>query len=369
MAEAQELLMVKPSAKMARRVLWSWQAWPALLTIVLPVLFTALYAVSVDKVVGNPDWAQLLNVLPNGSSIDVFARDLGGHLQFAVASTLLRLAAFGAVALFVFTVAWRRSIGEAIAILVAVIGVYVVIYRLSLWFDHGGISNNEPVRENIRNALQQTGHKILDVDVASRVNQWADLIGGGALLACFAAVALGPAKDDVKDPAEGETDDKTEHSAKDETKDKTKHSAEHEAKNKAAAASLQSRMRELERTTIFAAVFLVLMTAVNKSLTDWPQAFLAESQQKAYAYLAGAISGFWGTYASLFLVLALLLAFIGLKLDIDSSAESSAKADAANWKKDNGLEFDTKSGIGAAIAAIAPILTVPGIDLASKLLH
>ncbi len=95
------------------------------------------------------------------------------------------------------------------------------------------------------------------------------------------------------------------------------------------------------------------------------------SEQKAYAYLAGAIGTFWGTFSALTLVFALIPAFIGLKLDIDKAAQSDGRKDqdAADWKKGNGLEFDAKSGIGAAIAAAAPILTVPGIDLASKLLH
>jgi hypothetical protein len=327
MAETHELVMVKPDAKALSPHLW-WRAWPALLAIVLPLGVTALYAVSVDQIVGNPDWAQLLKVEPNGKPIDLFARDVGGHIQFAIASTLLWLAAFGAV-LFACTVVGRRTISEAIAIPITAFGIFLVIFLLELWLDQNGISKIEPLLDNISSALQQTGHKAVGAHPTIGWNLGAAFLGGGALLACFAAVALGSAKD--KTGAEG----------------------------------LQSRMRELERTTIFAAVFLVLLTAVNKSLIDWPQAFLEESQQKAYAYLAGSISAFWGTFATLFLVLALLPAFIGLKRDIDSFA----KGREASWKKDNRLEFDTKSGIGAAIAAIAPILTVPGIDLASKLLH
>lgn len=326
MAETHELVMVKPSAKALSSDLW-WRAWPALLTIVLPLAIAFLYAVSVDRMVGNPDWTEL-KVLPNAKPIDLFARDVGGHIQFAVASTLLWLAAAGAV-LFASTVVGRRRRGEAISILLTTVGVFLVIYVLIGSFDPHAINKIEPVLDNIRTAFQQTGHRFLDAGAAMMVNPFAAVIGGGALLACFAAAALGSAKD--KTGAEG----------------------------------LQSRMRELERTTIFAAVFLVLLTAVNKSLADWPQAFLEETQQKAYAYLAGAISAFWGTFASLFLVLALTPAFIGVRRDINSFA----KGREANWKKDNGLEFDTKSGIGAAIAAVAPILTVPGIDLASKLLH
>jgi hypothetical protein len=328
MAQTHERVMVKPGAKPVRPDLWSLRAWPALLTIVLPLAVAALYAVSVDRIVGDAGWAQLLKVSPNGKPIDLLARDVGGHMQFAVASTLLWLAAFGAV-VFAGTVIVRRTTGEKIGIPLTTLVVFVVICGPVRLFEPDAISKIDPVLDNIRKALQQTGHKFLDAGATIMVNPFAALIGGGALLVCFAAVALGSAKDQT------------------------------------GAAGLQSRMRELERTTIFAAVFLVLLTAVNKSLADWPQAFLEESQQKAYAYLAGAISAFWGTFASLFLVLALLPAFIGVKRDIDSCA----KGREASWKKDNGLEFDTKSGIGAAIAAVAPILTVPGIDLASKLLH
>ncbi len=328
MAETHELVVAKSGAKALSPDLWSLQAWPALLAIVLPLLVAALYAVLVDQIVGHPDWAQLLKVSPNGKPIDFFARDVGGHMQFAVASTLLWLAASGAV-FFACTVVGRRTTGEMAAIPLTTLGLFVVICGTAWLFDHDAISKIEPVLKNISSALQKTGHEVLNADATLFWNQVAAVLGGGALLICFAAVALGSAED--KTGAEG----------------------------------LQGRMRELERTTIFAAVFLVLLTAVNKSLADWPQAFLEESQQKAYAYLAGAISAFWGTFASLFLVLALLPAFIGVKRDIDSLAMGRE----ASWKKDNGLEFDTKSGIGAAIAAVAPILTVPGIDLASKLLH
>jgi hypothetical protein len=131
-------------------------------------------------------------------------------------------------------------------------------------------------------------------------------------------------------------------------------------------------MRDLERTTIFCAVFLVILTALNKALVDWTQAFLDEHHQKAYAYLAGGISTYWGTVGTLVLVSALVPAIIGLKLDIDKTARLAALEDqekASRWKKHHGLEFDVKSGIGAAIVAAAPMLTVPGIELVSKLLH
>jgi len=319
--------MVKRSQKAGSPISW-WPARPVLVTIVLPLAVSAVYAVSVDLITGSPDWTQLQKVSVNDRAIDLFARDIGGRIQFAIASTLLGLAACAAV-IFAFDVLRRATRRWMASIVLPLAIACFVIYGVALLIDHNAISKIGPVLKNIRDALERNGGTVLDVNKVLAFNQIAALIGGGSLLACFAAVAL-PA-------ATGDSD----------------------------GSGLQMRMRDLERTTIFAAVVLVLLTAVNKSLADWPQAFLVESQQKSYAYLAGAIGSFWGASGTLTIVFALTPAFFALKADIDASARDRA----ASWKKDNGLEFDMKSGIGAAIAAAAPILTVPGIDLASKLLH
>jgi len=308
--------------------LW-WRTGPALLAIILPLTLSAFYAVWVDRLTGNPNWAQLSSVKLNKDSIDLFARDIGGRIQFGIASTLLRITACAGV-IFAVAVLWRRATSrQVVAIVGTTIIACLVIYGIALWVDWVGLSKIDSVLRNISKALPEDCLSYSDIHAKIMHNLLAAFIGTGALLVCFAAVAL---RADIRHTSE---------------------------------ADLRSRMRDLERTTIFAAVFLVLVTAVNKSLVDWPQAFLIEADQKAYAYLAGAIGSFWGVFCSLTLVFALSPAFIGLKLDIDAVAEGQA----ASWKKDNGLEFDMKSGIGAAIAAVAPILTVPGIDLLSKVLH
>jgi hypothetical protein len=135
--------------------------------------------------------------------------------------------------------------------------------------------------------------------------------------------------------------------------------------------ALRARLRALEQTTICCAIILVILTAVNKALVDWPQAFLSKPHQEAYAYLAGTISTFWGTFGTIVLVCALVPPFISLRWDIASAAKANGRHEmaAARWKQDNKLDFDFKSALGAAIAAAAPMLTAPGIDLASKLLH
>jgi hypothetical protein len=62
---------------------------------------------------------------------------------------------------------------------------------------------------------------------------------------------------------------------------------------------------------------------------------------------------------------------ISLRLDIDRAARAQASPDeegTERWKKNN-LGFDMKSGVGAAVASVAPILAVPGLNLVSKLFH
>jgi hypothetical protein len=111
---------------------------------------------------------------------------------------------------------------------------------------------------------------------------------------------------------------------------------------------------------------------VNKTLVDWPQAFLEDLHQRAYASLATAIGNYWRTLGALVLVSAFIPAFVSRTYDIETTARASEGDDRAkidSWKKKYHLEFDVPSGIGVAIAAAAPILTTPTIDLASKLLR
>src|SRR6266542_410159 len=233
-----------------------WRAWPALLTILLPLAIALVYALSVDHLVGKPSWDELLKVTPNKEPIDFFARDVAGRIQFGIASTLLRIAACAAVILATIVLARRVGTRAAIGIVGALVIGLIVIYaieRRGHYLDYGKI---RIVIEKISRALTQSGEVLANIDRAILDNLLASFVGGACMLACFAAVALRAERGDT------------------------------------AAASLQARMRDLERTTIFSAVFLVLLTALNKSLVDWPQAFLGGSEQKAYAYLAGAIGTF-----------------------------------------------------------------------------
>jgi hypothetical protein len=309
------------------------QIWPALLTFCSPLFICfVVYAPSVEHLVSDvsPYFSYMLTATTR--DFDQFARDLAGRLQIGIVSTVLRVAA--ALAFLFASELLARTIGLrwtgvlVVLLLIATIGLY-------MFADFTRGSKIISVITQVRVAIK--GGSGFDlVQEAIRWNIVASLIGGSSIMAAFAAVAL-----------------------------RTSPSTEQ-------IAQLRNRSRDLQRATLLGAAFLVSLTALNKTLIDWPQAFIDKDQQHAFASLAGAIASYWGTFGALTLISALVPAFVSLNHDIDTAARVAimpAQQTPEDWRKNNGLEFDAKSGLGAAIAALAPILTVPGIDLASKLLH
>jgi hypothetical protein len=310
-----------------------WQIWPALLTFFCPLFICfGVYAFSVEHLIRDLclHFSHMLTTNTNG--FDQFARDLAGRLQIGIVSTVFRVAA--AVAFLFASELLARTIGLrwtgilVVLLFIATIGLYT-------FADSARGSKIIGVITEVREATKGSSGFDL-IQEAIRWNIVASLIGGTSIMAAFAAVAL-----------------------------RTSPSTE-------PVTRLRNRSRDLQRATLLGAAFLVSLTALNKTLIDWPQAFIDKDQQHAFASLAGAIASYWGTFGALTLISALVPAFVSLNHDIDMAARVAtvpAEQTREEWRKNNGLEFDAKSGLGAAIAALAPVLTVPGIDLASKLLH
>jgi hypothetical protein len=312
--------------------------WP-ILTVGLPLLMVVivtflLYAASF---ISNAGWEQLKpSPLPINELFVLTARDIGGRIQFGTASVLLYIMS-GASIILAYTVAANRF-GRRLAVFGRRLAVYLTSGIVIAAVISVILAYFEPGISLIRRSLNQvlTPNLFQMADQTIRWNLVASFIAGLGLLSAFAAVAM-PANESER-----------------------------------TGRALRQRMRALEQTTVCCAIVLVILTAVNKALVDWPQAFLIKDHREAYAYLAGAISTFWGTLGTIVLVSALLPTFVSLRRDIEKAAnpdETQDETATARWKQDNKLEFDFKSGIGAAVAAAAPMLTAPGIDLASKLLH
>jgi hypothetical protein len=309
---------------------WFW----VIATVFAPLGAAGLYTWYAQSIIRQADWSHLTPEWPQTDSVAgfaVMARDLGGRVQFGVASALLLVVAVASLVLACFVIARRKRAIYAVAI-VAVAGILGIIIAYYLSGEKLDLMHQALERIKIVAPSQSPFESLYAV---FHYNPIVSNAAGASLLAAFFFIAL---------PA---------------------------GENERTGAALRTRMRALEQITICSAVLLVVLTAVNKTLIDWPQAFLNKANQEAYAYLAGAISTFWGTFGTIFLVSALIPAFISIRLDIDKAAKANGRHEmaAARWKEDNKLEFDFKSGLGAAIAAAAPMLTAPGIDLASKLLH
>jgi hypothetical protein len=312
--------------------------WPSLAALVLPVLVVLVaYNLSVNSLNVVKDLQHVKFDKFSEDIVDRNARDVGGRMQFGIASALLRISAIAGTVL-AFTTLARRIRSRAViwaaplTLLVVCFGLFITMRT----FDKSDVQGK--ILVVIRQIVDGAGQSDLGQHILQAIN-WnivASLLGAACVLINFATVALRANFDDC------------------------------------GVAGLQGRMRALQQSTIYCALFLVFLTALNKTLVDWPQAFLAKQHREAYAYLAGAIGNYWGTFGALVLISAFIPAFVGLSLDIGKTARAQAGEDQEKvnfWKKSKNLEFDVASGVGVAVAAAAPILTAPTIDLASKLLH
>jgi hypothetical protein len=321
-----------------------WRIWPAVVTLFLPLAICfGVYGLSVDYMIQGAGWETLQKFKLNDDELDRFARDVCGRIQFGIVSGLLRIGALAATVLAVFVFARRIGLKAAIwlagVLTIVCVGLYFVmpfLDKLLKPLSSYQLGQIRAIIDDVHNAGKPHGIDVADAKGGIGFNMLVSRVGGINLLVAFAAVAL------------------------------------RATSNERSPADLQGRMRDLERITLVSATFLVILTAVNKTLIDWPQVVLIVDHQKSYAYLGGAIATYWGMFVALLLMSALVPAFLSLRFDIREAAEATSPQDregANRWMKDNNLEFDVKSGIGAAIATVAPILTVPGIDLVSKLLH
>jgi hypothetical protein len=303
--------------------------WPALVTVLLPLAIVVVgYGLTIESLTNDIQWPDILSSF-DLANVDFKVWDMAGRIQFGIVSALLRTAAAGVIALVIFDF-WTRVGARAAISFSACLAIALVLFYVrgvDTAGDHGMIR---------RVISEGYGVKQPEIDDAILLNAAFSAGGVISMLIGFAAVAFRAGSDD---------DD---------------------------VASLQGRKHALERTTIAGAVLLVFLTTLNKTLVDWPRTLVATEHQDAYASLATAIGSFWGTLSTLAIAFALVPAFFSLRFDIDRAARAQASQDekaAERWKKSNNLEFDKKSGVGTAVAAVAPILAVPGLNLASKLFH
>ncbi|HEY7192084.1 MAG TPA: hypothetical protein VH436_36300 [Vicinamibacterales bacterium] len=328
--------MRTPALNLAVRV------WPALITIMFPCAFAFLiYEPSVAQLVKIPEWTALQRVELSKPDLDFFAQNLYGLFLVGIGSGFLRTAAGAAVVLST-VILWRRlGSRAALAIIAAILLASLVSFAVSVNSNPSArfASLMKPLLRVIIDAAKGADPRFPvsydDLNLAISLNLLALNAGASSLVAAFAAIAIAAAPGDLT------------------------------------AARLRERGRALEHATIMIAALLVFLTAVNKALVVWPQGLLSAGGQKTFGYVANGIATYWGAFGTGFLICVLVPTYLSLMADIVRAAHAvagdSPKAQA-DWQKENGLSFDFKSGVFAAITAAAPILTGPGMDLLGRLL-
>ena len=93
---------------------------------------------------------------------------------------------------------------------------------------------------------------------------------------------------------------------------------------------------------------------------------------KSFGALAGALVNHWGAIATGLLLCAGLPALVSVQADIEEAATAATKdkkANDQNWRRNNHLEFEPTSVLAAVIAAAAPLLAGPTVDILGVLLR
>ena len=321
----------------ARRRNWH-RIWPALVTFSMPVAFLLLvmektvhYLVPADREI----WPGLDANVFLLDAFKRFAHDVEGRLLFGTASAFIRLASFAccvlALWLLVRKFGWRAGAG-------IFVGSTTFGIAIGYWLTSENIIFFNFLYTPIQ--LAQNAGVVLPgtIDRLKCTIMFNMIVGigaCGALLAAFSAVAV-----------------------RAELRELT-------------AACLQRRMEELQLLFLSASILLVILIVVSKIELAWPRVLMSskDDMAKSYGALAGALASHWAASATGVLVCAGLPAFCSVQADIRLAAEAATheRANGHDWRQRNHLEFAPMSVL-ASIAAAAPLLTGPAIDLLGKLL-
>lgn len=143
--------------------------------------------------------------------------------------------------------------------------------------------------------------------------------------------------------------------------------------------TLRRQMTALLVLFALASILLVVSNAAVRAMVEWPQAIFAGEMTKDMSPVqqrfletlrsaTAALSTWWGMLSSAILLATFVPTFVSLGRDVDEAARLDLGRDATwaavvAWKKEHGLQLSTGEITTAILAAAAPILTSPIIDL------
>jgi len=317
-------------------ILFLIQNWPPLISLLLPVAFALVFLDGTMRFLLPPieHWPKFSDFLSPG--LDANIADIQGRMSFSVTSTYVRVIAVGAV-LVGFTVVTRRfgykiatlSIVAAIA-LGAVTGKYVaendallvnVVYQVLRSLETSKVVAPETLGRTLTTVV---------------MNMSIGIAGVFSLLSAFSVLAIRGRSSELS------------------------------------ADNLKSRVNGLQLTTLCAALLLVFLVIVGKSIVAWPEGLISEVGRKGFDRLAGGAVNSWGASGTAMLFCALLPAFFVLKKDIARAASKQNRDDPKGqqeWIQSNKLEFAPMPTIGTAVISAMPMLTGPAMDIVGSILR
>jgi hypothetical protein len=325
---------------------WTWRCmWPAAVPFVLPFVFFFIVEATVHYLMPHEHrkGPELKAYDFLSGAFERFAHDVEGRLLFGTSTGFIRVVAMAGIflALYVLVRTFGYLIGTVILIASTFIGAS---------FGYGITSENIVLISFVYTPLelaQSTG--VVFPGTIDRLKSTVTLsmvIGIGACGALFAgcsAVAVRAAQ------------------PKDLTTERLRKTTER----------LQERMRYLKFLVLCAAILLVLLIVSTKVLVAWPRGLMNYDEAKSFGALTGALVNHWGAIATGLLLCAGVPALLSVQTDIKRAEEAATKDKETNenWRRKNHLEFELMSVLAAVIAAAAPLLTGPTVDVLGVLLR
>lgn len=134
-------------------------------------------------------------------------------------------------------------------------------------------------------------------------------------------------------------------------------------------AGLRRRRADIQRALLFGALILTLSLAATRSFYLWPLGMLDEASAAIWSGPVSAATAYWGLFYSLILVAAVAPPALALDRDIARFADGARIDPEARpgWLRRTGLILAPREAVVSALAAAAPMLSGPVMDLVGAL--
>lgn len=133
---------------------------------------------------------------------------------------------------------------------------------------------------------------------------------------------------------------------------------------------LRTRRRTLAVTLAAGGVLLAVAVATTHGFYHIAASMMTEAAAKPFLSLASSGAGYWGAIYSTLLVTLALPAILSLQRDGERAARHVKGEDdleaQRKWREAEGLTFRFNEKLGSSLAALAPLLTAPALDLLNR---